>query len=313
MELHQLRYFVAVAESGSFREAAAQCHVAQPSLSQQIMKLEKSLDKKLFDRLGRCIALTEAGQVLLPRARAILAAVREARSDLSHDIETGQGTLAVGAIPTIAPFLLPRAIRRFVKAHPRAELSVSEDLTESLIERLRDAQLDLAIMSLPIDNDQVESEAFMSDPLLVIASRETDIVHMSELEIGEFRKRPAVVLHEMHCLGQQIHSFCQDQGIRRRIVCYTTQLSTVQSLVALGLGISLVPRMCAASDHSSQCIYRPLAGATPSREVVAAWRRGRHRSRLTERFFDLVRQEGERLAAIKDTVIYDDDARISPP
>lgn len=305
MELQQLKYFVAVVESGSFREAAVHCHVAQPSLSQQIMKLEKSLGKKLFDRLGRRIALTEAGRALLPRARAILAAVREAKRDLSRDIESGQGILVVGAIPTIAPFLLPQPIRRFVKAYPDAELSVSEDLTEALVEGLLDAKIDLAFMSLPVDHDQVETEVLMTEPLLAVASPETDVARKSEIDLDDFQKRPAVVLHEMHCLGQQIRGFCQGHGVRRRIVCHTTQLSTVQSLVALGLGISLVPRMCAATDCSKMCVYRPLTGATPSRTVVAAWRRGRTPSWLAERFLDEVKLEGERLSQIDDGTLFD--------
>jgi LysR family hydrogen peroxide-inducible transcriptional activator len=304
MELQQLKYFVAVVESGSFREAAGQCHVAQPSLSQQIMKLEKTLGRKLFDRLGRRIALTEAGRALLPRARGILAAVREAERDLSQDIESGQGILVVGAIPTIAPFLLPQPIRRFVKAYPDVELSVTEDLTEALVDGLLGAKIDLAIMSLPVDHDQIETETFMTEPLLAMASRGEDLAKESELDLEEFQKRPAVVLHEMHCLGQQIRGFCQGHGVRRRIVCHTTQLSTVQSLVALGLGISLVPRMCAAADTSNACVYRPLTGASPSRKVAAAWRRGRTPSWLAEHFLDEVKREGERLSQIEDGTIF---------
>lgn len=304
MELHQLRYFVAVAETGSFREAAAQCHVAQPSLSQQIKKLERGLDRKLFDRLGRRSTLTESGRALLPRARAILTAVREAESDLSHDIEAGRGRLAVGAIPTIAPFLLPRPIRRFVGELPLAELSVCEDLTEVLVDRLLNAELDLAILSLPIDDSKIATATLLNEPLLVVAARAKDLAEKSEWKLDEFEGRPAVVLHEMHCLGQQIRGFCQGRGVKQRIVCHTTQLSTVQRLVALGLGISLVPRMCAVTDRSSRCVYRPLSGAEPSRVVVAAWRRGRQRSWLADRFLDKVRHEARRLEDYDDAKIY---------
>ena len=115
MELHQLYYFVAVAETGGFSRAAERCNVAQPSLSQQIKKLEQELGQQLFDRLGRTVALTEAGQVLLPRARSILAEVEHIERRLSREIDEGYGQLAVGFIPTIAPFLLPNVIKRFAE------------------------------------------------------------------------------------------------------------------------------------------------------------------------------------------------------
>jgi len=112
MELHQLRYFVAVAESRSFSKGAAACDVAQPSLSQQIQKLEREVGRRLFDRLGRTVALTDAGRALLPRARRILAEVDGVERAVAEEVEEGRGTLAIGAIPKIAPFLLPGAINR---------------------------------------------------------------------------------------------------------------------------------------------------------------------------------------------------------
>lgn len=303
MELHQLRYFVAVAECSSFRRAAAQCHVAQPSLSQQIIKLEKELGHPLFDRLGRRIALTEAGRVLLPRARSVLTGVREIERDISEDIESGRGRLAVGAIPTVAPYLLPRALRRFARLYPQADVLVVEDLTESLLQRLASAELDLGLVALPIEHRQIETEALMSDPLLVACERSADLALASRVTLRDLSERPAVVLHEMHCLGEQIQAFCQGYGAQQRIVCRTTQLSTVLSLVALGLGVSVVPRTCAAADRSRQRAYRYLADATPERTIAAAWRRGRHRSKLARAFREQIQEECRRLAAL-------DDARI---
>ena len=304
MELHQLRYFVAVAECGSFRRAATQCHVAQPSLSQQIIKLEKELGYTLFDRLGRSIALTEAGQSLLPRARSILTGIREIERDISEDIRSGRGQLAVGAIPTIAPFLLPRSLRKFAKKNPRADIMVVEDLTDALLRRLASAELDLCLLALPIEHEQIETETVMSDPLLVACQRDSTLAQVPRVLLRHLSEWPAVVLHEMHCLGEQIQAFCQGYGAQQRIVCRSTQLSTVQSLVALGLGISMVPRMCAAADRSSQRAYRPLADANPSRTVAVAWRRGRRRSKLAEAFLLHVQQVGRQITALEDGKIY---------
>src|SRR5262245_35930445 len=132
MELHQLRYFVAVASTGSFSRAAERCQVTQPSLSQQIAKREVGLRQRLFDRTGRHVLLTDAGRLLLERAESILAAVDDAQRKLreSDTLEGGQVTL--GALPTIAPYLLPRILKRFMARFPGVEITVHEDVTKNL-------------------------------------------------------------------------------------------------------------------------------------------------------------------------------------
>lgn len=289
MELHQLRYFVAVAEVGNFGRAATRCRVSQPSLSQQIIKLEARLGCKLFDRLGRKIALTDAGEALLPRARAILAEVVEAEREVSGDLDTGGGRLAIGAIPTIAPYLLPSVIRRFLEADPRADLTVREDVTDRLIEALAAAELDLALMSLPLEDPRIAHEELMVEPLVVVAPLDDPIAGRNAVSIEDLEDRPAVVLHELHCLSNQVRSFCQAHHVNLRIVCRTTQLTTVQSLVALGLGVSIVPEMAAIADDSGRRVYRPIAGGHARRSIVVAWHPGRHRPKLAERFLEQLR------------------------
>src|SRR6516225_1804343 len=142
MELHQLRYFVAVSQSGNFSRAAERCHVSQPSLSQQVLKLERRLGQPLFNRLGRRAVLTDAGRLLLDRATAILATVDDAERRLRAGDEAHGGRLAVGAIPTIAPYLLPRALEGFVRRCPRAELVVREDVTVHLVQATAEGELD---------------------------------------------------------------------------------------------------------------------------------------------------------------------------
>lgn len=276
MEFHQLRYFVAVAESGSFSRAAQQCHVAQPSLSQQIKRLETSLETTLIDRLGRRIALTAAGEALLPRARRILAEVREV-SDLVAGGRAASPSLSVGAIPTIAPFLLPEAIKRFRRRFRDCLLTVREDLTERLVDALIDCELDCAITSTPIEHELIETEVIGRERLLVAAPRDLNLA-AQRLTVTALRDQPAVVLHEMHCLGQQIQEFCAARRLTRRIVCRTTQLATVLEMVALGLGVSIVPEMCARSDHGGARRYIEFARGGPVRELAVAWRRGRSRS-----------------------------------
>src|ERR1700731_2150109 len=147
MEIHQLRYFVAVAEEGSFSNAAEREHVSQPSLSQQIHKLEEELNQQLFDRLPRSVVLTEAGRSLLPYARQILTMIADARRAVTGlEAEVG-GRFSVGAIPSIALYILPRLIGRFQHAYPKVTFELFEDTTEKLAQRLVDGTLDLVIAS----------------------------------------------------------------------------------------------------------------------------------------------------------------------
>src|ERR1700689_3688079 len=133
MEIHRLRYFVAVADAGNFSRAAERCHVSQPSLSQQISKLERHLGKRLFDRLGRQVLLTDAGRLLLNRALAILATIEDTERRLREGNELEGTQLSVGAIPTIAPYLLPKAVERYLRRWPDVEVSVQEDVTAQMV------------------------------------------------------------------------------------------------------------------------------------------------------------------------------------
>ena len=297
MEIHQLNYFIAVAETGGFSRAARRCHVAQPSLSQQIMKLEQELGQQLFDRLGRTVTLTEAGQALLPHARAVLMEVQAIKHGLVDRIEAGYGRLNVGFIPTIAPFLLPGVLRQFAEQFPQAELSVHEDLTDALIRDLVSGKLDVGIMSLPINNKLIETEELFTEPLLVASSRQRNWIKKALIRTKDLEEFPFIALNEVHCLGEQVQAFCYQQDVNLEIVCYTSQLSTVQSCVAFGLGISLVPEMLAATDTSEQVQYYAISDDTPRRRIVAASHSGRLSSWLSQQFTELVREEYRRLAS----------------
>lgn len=299
MEIHQLRYFVAIAEAGSFSRAAERCRVAQPSLSQQIQKLERDLGQTLFDRLPRGAALTEAGDALLPRARRILAEVRAASGEIERDLESGRVPLAVGAIPTMAPYLLPPVLRRLTAEFPDCELTVREDLTERLVEALVDLELDCAIMSTPVDHRLVEVEILGEERLLLAAHRDLTLPSASKVALDILRAQPSIVLHEMHCLGEQIRDFCEAAELTQKIVCRSTQLHTVQRLVAMGMGISLVPEMAIppgtsdGEETNGSLRYSPVPNLDPSREISVVWRKDRSRPRLALRFVELVREDLE--------------------
>ncbi|MBI3174372.1 MAG: LysR family transcriptional regulator [Chloroflexi bacterium] len=291
MEIHQLTYFVAVVETGSFSRAAERCNVAQPSLSQQIQKLEQELGEPLFDRLPRRVVLTDAGRSLLPRATSILAEIQDIKHAMQQDADFSHGLLNVGFIPTIAPFVLPRVIKRFSRDFPQAHLIVHEGLTEVLVRDLVDGKLDVGITSTPIHNRLIRTQELLSEPLLVGSSKTNDIITRAKIGVKELDDLPFIVLNEMHCLGEQVQSFCYQQNLELKIVCNTTQLSTVQNCIAAGLGISLVPRALAINDKSDQIAYRELNDAAPQRKIAAATRVERVQSFLAQKFIEIVREE----------------------
>jgi LysR family transcriptional regulator, hydrogen peroxide-inducible genes activator len=294
MEVHQLRYFVAAAEAGSMTEAARRCRVAQPSLSQQVRKLEETLGVALFDRLGRGVELTEAGRALLPRARRILGEVRDAAASLRREVEAGAGRLAVGAIPTIAPYLLPVHLGAFRGRFAECELSIREDFTERLVEAVVASELDFAVTSTPIEHELVEVEVIGEEELLVAVRADREVPE--RVSIADLRREPTVVLHDVHCLGQQIQGFCAARRVQSRVVCRGSQLATVLGMVGLGMGYSLIPEMCAreyalggspagpldpptAAGGAAACRFIRIARGAPRREIAVIWRRDRSRSR----------------------------------
>lgn len=291
MEIHQLTYFVAVAETGSFSRAAERCNITQPSLSQQIMKLEQELGETLFERLPRKVVLTDAGRILLPRAITILGDLQNIKHTLNQNMDAGHGLLHVGFIPTIAPFVLPHVIKRFSQEYPNAHLTVQEDLTEALVRDLVDGKLDVGITSMPIHNKLIRTQELHTEPLLVASSRKNDIITRASIRVKELDDLPFIALSEMHCLGEQIQSFCHLQKLELKVVCDTSQLTTVQNCVALGLGVSLVPRALAVSDLSSRITYRSLSDTSPQRKIAAATRADRTPSFLAQKFIEIVREE----------------------
>jgi DNA-binding transcriptional LysR family regulator len=177
MELHQLRYFCAVADTGSFSRAAEHSHVSQPSLSQQILKLEAELGARLFDRLGRSVRLTDVGKAFLPRALSVLRELEAARGDVVESKESVSGQVAVGVIPTVAPYFLPPVLAAFAKLFPKSTVTVVEEITPVLLERLRAGSIDIAILALPVRGHEFEALPLITEPLLaalpkIIAFRE---------------------------------------------------------------------------------------------------------------------------------------------
>lgn len=295
MEMHQLRYFVAVAQTGNFSRAAERCHVSQPSLSQQIQKLEQRLGQALFHRLGRRAVLTDSGRMLLDRATTILATAENAERQLRAGDESAGGRLAIGAIPTLAPYLLPRALQFFGKRCPRVDLVIREDLTANLVQALVEGELDLAVAALPIGDGRLRSEPILTEHLFAAMARHHPLARVRRPNIQQLTGERFILLNEMHCLGEQIMNFCRANECQPQIACRSAQLATVQALIGLCQGVSLVPDMARRADRTKTIVYRRLAGEQP-RRTVAAFRHRHHRLNATaDKFVESLQHAGRSL------------------
>jgi LysR family hydrogen peroxide-inducible transcriptional activator len=296
MEMHQLRYFVAVAQTNSFSRAAEACFVSQPSLSQQIAKLEAQVGHRLLDRLGRRVQLTDAGRQLLDSAMAILATVEDAKRRLQDDANLAGCRLSLGAIPTIAPYLLPILLQRFERRHAGVELTVHEDVTRNLIGAVISGELDLAVMALPFEDERLVFEELWTEPLLLALPRGHRLARKKQVAMDEIREERFLLLTEMHCLGEQVLSYCRAHECQPHIACRSAQIATMQALIEQGLGVTLLPEMATRRQTNKSIVYRRLAGHCPSRTVTVIWRKHRYHSIAAARFLDVLRDYGQKFA-----------------
>jgi len=287
MEFHQLRYVCAVAETGSFSRAAERCKVAQPSLSQQVLKLEEDLGVKLFDRLGRSVRLSEAGRAFLPHARSILHQMEEARSSVA-DKNTGvRGGVTVGVIPTIAPYLMPRYTAAFVKKYPEARLRIVEETTPVLVENLRELTIDLAILALPLRHKDLEIFPIRTEQLFAVLPKSHPLAAAKTLSLKELRGESFVMLRDGHCFRDLSIAACTHARITPNIAFESGQFSSIFGMVAAGVGVSLVPEM--AVERNADCRYVRLNDARATRTIVAATLRGRSFNRVQQAFLSGIR------------------------
>ena len=287
MELHQLRYFCAVAEAGSFSRAAEQSHVSQPSLSQQIMKLEDELGARLFDRLGRSVRLTETGQTFLPRARAVLRELEAARGDVAEQKDSVGGVVTIGVIPTVAPYFLPQRLTWFSRKFPQVRFTVIEEITPVLLEQVRASKVDLAILALPIRGHEFETFPLLTERLFAALPSDHKLAKRRALFLKDLRVEPFLLLRDGHCFRDTAVAACHRARLHPQIVFESGQFSSLLSMVGAGMGVSIVPEM--AIDKKSRCRFVGIEDPSAVRTIGTLILRGRSLSRAHHVFLSHLR------------------------
>ncbi|MGA8436437.1 MAG: LysR substrate-binding domain-containing protein [Methyloceanibacter sp.] len=270
--LRQLRYLEALAETLHFGQAAEACAVTQPALSMQINELEYELQVSLIERRRSGIELTEQGEEIVRRGRSILASVRDLLDYAKHRERVLTGSLKLGAIPSIAPYLLPAALPELQRRFPDLTLQLRESITETLIRELVSGYLDLILVALPIEDPEVETLHLFDDKFVLAAraskgkrAKATDMLVHERL----------LLLEEGHCLRDQALSFCRLVTPEARASFGASSLATIVQMVAHGYGITLLPEMAVASEVHQRSGIRLLhfPAPEPKREIGLAWRK----------------------------------------
>jgi len=272
--LRQLQYAEAVADTLSFRKAAARCAVSQPALSAQLAQLEAGLGVRLFERDRRHVLLTSAGAALLPRMRDLLVSSDDLALAAKKASEPLTGTLRLGVIPTIAPYLLPRATPLLRRRFPKLTLAWREDKTASLLAELQAGTLDGMLAAQTSDLSSLAREVLGQDPFVLAAARNHPLVqHTKPLELSALRDEDVLLLDEGHCLRDQALSFCT-RARAHELEFRATSLPTLAQMVAGGAGVTLLPALAWDTEsRRAELKLRPFRAPVPGRTVALYWRK----------------------------------------
>jgi LysR family hydrogen peroxide-inducible transcriptional activator len=274
MTLNELRYIVAVAQERSFGRAAAKCFVSQPALSVAIQKLEEELGAPLFERGKAEITITPVGERIVEQAQKVLEEAARIREIAIGGRNQLVGTLRLGIIHTVAPYLLPDLIRELHEAAPQMPLDIEETLTENLEAGLRTGRVAAAIIALPFDPPGVVTEFMYEEPFQVVVPHGHKWTKRKSVAPDELAGEHTILLNVGHCFRNQVLDACPELNQSGAQVTRTNSLETVRNMVASGLGVSVLPRDALTPRYHSQLVV-PVAFTTPvpSRRIALAYRR----------------------------------------
>ena len=281
MEMQQLRYFVAVADAGKVTAAARDLHVAQPSVSKQLRKLETELGAPLFERGKTGVALTAAGRILLPWAKRVLTDLEGARSDVAGLASLERGRLSIGATPSLSTVLLPRVLAAFHSEHPGITLNILEAGSGDLVERLAMGGLDVALVILPVPREELfDTTPLLREELVLAVAKRHPLAKRKSVRVSELRGVPLVMFREGYDLRSATIAACEQAGFHPTFAIEGAEMDGVLRMAAAGVGVAVVPRMVV--EKGGPLVAVRLAQPTLMRSVGVAFRRDRQHSRAAD-------------------------------
>jgi len=290
-DLRHLESFCAVAHARSFTRAAEDLGIAQPSLSEQIKKLEQALGAPLFERFSRRIELTPPGLTLLPHARAILEQTAALPQYIEAEREGVQGPLRVGAIPTILPYFVVPLMRGFVDAFPDIELHLREATTDDLLQQVLDGVLDLAVVSLPVAEKGLVMSELFREPLCVAVPETHELASAGKLRLRKLCGERLLILKDGHCLREESLAVCERARAQFGSRFEADQFATIFELIRAGFGVSIVPEMARRSAEGCKLL---TIEPSETRRVGYIRLERRYISKTVEAFTGYMRQVADR-------------------
>jgi LysR family hydrogen peroxide-inducible transcriptional activator len=297
MNLRDLEYFVAVAESGHFHTAAQRCFVSQPTLSGQIKKLEQALGHPLFERDTRTVRLSNFGREALEIARRCLSAAQELenRAKALHDPLVGP--VSIGSFPTLSPWFFPRLSPELSKQFPQVEFFLTEEKTSVLVDALRNRSLDAAFLALPLDNDDLFVQALFHESFFLAVAANHPWAKLESIDALALEKQDLLLLADGHCLRTQALDLCRRYGAKESKTFQATSLETLRQMVRLGRGMTLIPRLAVPDHKSDGIIYLPITQADFHRQIGLVYRPTHPRQQFFKALAELVKTVFEECCA----------------
>jgi len=273
--LKQLKYLCSVAENQHFGQAAKACYVSQSTLSAGIQELEETLGVSLVERNNRNVLLTTIGKDVVDRAHDILVDVEDLVSMCAAAGEPFSGKMRLGVIPTIAPFLLPRLLRKLRSEHPDFKLFIREDLSQNLLDALYAGELDVLLLALPFPAENVDVMSLLDDDFLLASPPEHSLSRKKNVRTTDLKGESLLLLEDGHCLREHALEACKLRDSQISIPYQATSLSTIVQMVANGIGITLLPSMSveAGITAGTDLVVQPFDQPGVAREVGLMWRK----------------------------------------
>lgn len=290
MEFRQLMYAIQIAAERNFSRAAEKLHIAQPSLSQQLSKLEKELGVLLFKRSTNSVELTHAGSVFVSRAQQIVDMTEQLRREMEDLADLRKGRVVVGSVPVTGAHVLPDVLPAFRAAYPDIEVVLIEETSKKLEELTVNGSTDVCLMSLPIDDPALAYQPVIEEEICLAVPPDHPLAAKAgerrTIPIADLKDEPFILLKKGQGFRAIAHRLCIGAGFDPRVVFESGNIETVQALVAAGMGIAFVPRMITRNDWKGRApVYLSLEGK-PTRTLVIAYRKGRYLSNAAEAFIE---------------------------